>query len=195
MPTGDDCPVRSPAEGASGPRTPARPRVWGGARFRPCESPRWPSRSSSGQVLLVMRVGGRELVVQVARKPTEMFARQRLAGQGAGGDLAAIRSALRRALHGGDHTGTAGRSGPGGEQRQPGGAELLALAIQLEPVRAVPTGVERRRDVSAHRWTFAEARRYCIHDHIVVEDGPWHDPPRAGSTHLTPAWCPLMPWR
>jgi len=22
---------------------------------------------------------------------------------------------------------------------------------------------------------FAEARRYCIHDHIVVEDGPWHD--------------------
>jgi len=24
--------------------------------------------------------------------------------------------------------------------------------------------------------TFAEAKRYCIHDHIVVEDGPWHDP-------------------
>ena len=24
--------------------------------------------------------------------------------------------------------------------------------------------------------TFAEARRYCIHDHFVVEDGPWHDP-------------------
>jgi hypothetical protein len=23
--------------------------------------------------------------------------------------------------------------------------------------------------------TFAEARRYCIHDHLVVEDGPWHD--------------------
>jgi len=23
--------------------------------------------------------------------------------------------------------------------------------------------------------SFAEARRYCIHDHIVVEDGPWHD--------------------
>ena len=23
--------------------------------------------------------------------------------------------------------------------------------------------------------TFAEARRYCVHDHIVVEDGPWHD--------------------
>ena len=22
---------------------------------------------------------------------------------------------------------------------------------------------------------FAEARRYCIHDHIVVEDGPWND--------------------
>lgn len=24
--------------------------------------------------------------------------------------------------------------------------------------------------------TFAEARRYCIHDHITVEDGPWSDP-------------------
>ena len=24
--------------------------------------------------------------------------------------------------------------------------------------------------------TFAEARRYCIHSHRVVEDGPWHDP-------------------
>ena len=23
--------------------------------------------------------------------------------------------------------------------------------------------------------TFAEAKRYCIHDHVVVEDGPWHD--------------------
>jgi hypothetical protein len=24
--------------------------------------------------------------------------------------------------------------------------------------------------------TFAEARRYCIHDHAVVEDGPWNEP-------------------
>ena len=24
--------------------------------------------------------------------------------------------------------------------------------------------------------TFREARRYCIHDHVVVEDGPWYDP-------------------
>ena len=23
--------------------------------------------------------------------------------------------------------------------------------------------------------TFREAKRYCIHDHVVVEDGPWHD--------------------
>jgi hypothetical protein len=23
--------------------------------------------------------------------------------------------------------------------------------------------------------TFVEGRRYCIHDHAVVEDGPWHD--------------------
>lgn len=24
--------------------------------------------------------------------------------------------------------------------------------------------------------TFAEARRYCIHEHVVVEDGPWDNP-------------------
>jgi hypothetical protein len=24
--------------------------------------------------------------------------------------------------------------------------------------------------------TFEEAKRYCIHDHVVVEDGPWSDP-------------------
>jgi hypothetical protein len=24
--------------------------------------------------------------------------------------------------------------------------------------------------------TFAQARQYCIHDHIVVEEGPWYDP-------------------
>jgi hypothetical protein len=23
--------------------------------------------------------------------------------------------------------------------------------------------------------TFEQARRYCVHDHVVVEDGPWHD--------------------
>jgi hypothetical protein len=23
--------------------------------------------------------------------------------------------------------------------------------------------------------TFAEARKYCVHDHVVVEEGPWHD--------------------
>jgi transglycosylase-like protein with SLT domain len=24
--------------------------------------------------------------------------------------------------------------------------------------------------------TFAEARRYCVHDHVVVQDGAWYDP-------------------
>ena len=24
--------------------------------------------------------------------------------------------------------------------------------------------------------TFAQARQYCIHNHVVVEEGPWHDP-------------------
>jgi hypothetical protein len=48
--------------------------------------------------------------------------------------------------------------------------------------------------------TFQEAKRYCIHDHVVVEDGPWDDPrscwfnrlyTRVVPTHaieLTAAW-------
>ena len=103
-------------------------------------------------VLLVVVWAAVNWIVQVVRKPTEVFVPgQRLACQGAGADLAAIRPALRRALHGGHHAGTAGRAGPGGEQRQPGGTDLLAVAIQLEPIRAVPAGLERRRDVSDHR--------------------------------------------
>ena len=106
-----------------------------------------------GTVLLVIVWAAVNWIVQVVRKPTEVFVRgQRLACQGAGADVAAIRPALRRALHGGHHTGIAGRSGPSGEQRQPGRTDLLAVAVQLEPVRAIRTGLERRRDVSDHRW-------------------------------------------
>jgi hypothetical protein len=35
--------------------------------------------------------------------------------------------------HGGHHAGTAGRTGPGGGQRQPGWLDLLEVATQLEP--------------------------------------------------------------
>jgi hypothetical protein len=32
--------------------------------------------------------------------------------------------------------------------------------------------------------TFAEARRYCIHDHVVAEEGPWNDPHSCWFNHL-----------
>jgi hypothetical protein len=32
--------------------------------------------------------------------------------------------------------------------------------------------------------TFAEARRYCIHDHVAVADGPWNDPDSCWFTSL-----------
>src|SRR6202022_2795283 len=69
---------------------------------------------------------------------------QRLTRYASGADLAAIRRALRQALHSGHHARTAGRTGPGGGQRQPDGTDLLAVATRLEPIRGVPAGLERR---------------------------------------------------
>ena len=92
-----------------------------------------------GTVMLVIVWAAVNWIVQVVRKPAEVFVRgQRVARQGAGADVAAIRPALRRAFHRGHHTGIAGRSGPGREQRQSGRTDLLAVAVQLESVRALP---------------------------------------------------------
>ena len=38
--------------------------------------------------------------------------------------------------------------------------------------------------------TFRDARRYCIHDHQVVEDGPWHD---LGSCWFNALYTRVMP--
>ena len=38
--------------------------------------------------------------------------------------------------------------------------------------------------------TFREAKRYCIHDHVVVEDGPWHD---AGSCWFNRLYTRVVP--
>jgi hypothetical protein len=38
--------------------------------------------------------------------------------------------------------------------------------------------------------TFAEARRYCIHDHVAVEDGPWLDP---SSCWFNVLYCRVVP--
>ena len=43
--------------------------------------------------------------------------------------------------------------------------------------------------------TFAEARRYCIHNNVVVEDGRGTTRGRAGSTRSTRAWCPGTRWK
>ena len=133
---------------------------------------------------------------QVARKPTEVFfpvsgslLRRR---RRPGGSTA--RSS--RALHGGHHAGTAGRTGPGRGQRQPGGADLLAVATQswnpFELYRPASSAVGMFQITDG---TFAEARRYCIHDHVVVEDGPWHDPRSCWFNRSTCAWCPATRWR
>jgi len=38
--------------------------------------------------------------------------------------------------------------------------------------------------------TFREAKRYCIHEHVVVEDGPWHD---AGSCWFNNLYTRVVP--
>ena len=70
--------------------------------------------------------------------------------------------------------------------------ELLAALAQVEET-ATPsrerTGAGARRGILSNGTTassavgmyqitcgtFQAARRYCIHDHVVAEDGPWHD--------------------
>ena len=42
-------------------------------------------------------------------------------------------------------------------------------------LRSVSTRLERGGQYQITDGTFAEARRYCIHHHTVVEDGPWND--------------------
>jgi hypothetical protein len=38
--------------------------------------------------------------------------------------------------------------------------------------------------------TFAEARRFCIHDHVAVEDGPWLD---TSSCWFNVLYCRVVP--
>jgi hypothetical protein len=86
--------------------------------------------------------------------------------------------------------------------------ELLAALAQVEssgnPVARTPW----RWRLSAHplEWyrpassavgmyqitdgTFQEAKRYCIHNHVVVEDGPWHD---LRSCWFTPLYTRVLP--
>jgi hypothetical protein len=134
-------------------------------------------RIAVGTVLLVALLAAVNWVVQVARKPTEVFF--------------PVSGSLMKA--------------PAQTWRQYGPLfarhstevitpELLAALAQVEgsgnPIARTywrwrpswnPFDVYRPASSAVGMFqitdgTFAEARRFCIHDHVVVEDGPWHDP-------------------
>src|SRR5437899_5092553 len=47
---------------------------------------------------------------------------------------------------------------------------LTGNAVELYQPASSAVGMYQITDA-----TFREAKRYCIHDHVVVEDGPWYD--------------------
>src|SRR5205814_928742 len=66
-------------------------------------------------------------------------------------DVAGVRAALPRARDPRHHPRPAGGARPGRGRGQPGGPHLLAVAPLVEPLRALPARVARRRHVPAHR--------------------------------------------
>jgi hypothetical protein len=129
-----------------------------------------------GTVLLVVVWAAVNWIVQVVRKPTEVFA--------VSGSLAKVPAQTWR------------QYGPLFDEH--------STAVITPEVLAALAQVESSGDPVARtywRWrfswnpfalygpassavgmfqitdgTFAEARRYCIHDHVVIEDGHWYDP-------------------
>jgi hypothetical protein len=129
-----------------------------------------------GTVLLVIAWAAVNWMVQVVRKPTEMFV-------AVSGSLAKMPEHTWRqygAIF--DEHSTAVIT-----------PDLLAALAQLEssgnPVARTywrwrfswnPFELYRPASSAVGMFqitdgTFAEARRYCIHDHVAVEDGPWND--------------------
>ena len=128
-----------------------------------------------GTVLLVIVWAAVNGVVQVIRKPTEVFA--------VGGSLAKVPAQTWREY------------GPLFDAHSTAVVtpELLAALAQVEssgdPVARTywrwrlswnPFELYRPASSAVGMFqltdgTFADARRYCIHDNVVVEDGPWHD--------------------
>ena len=130
-----------------------------------------------GTVLLVIVWAAVNWVVQVVRKPSEMFV-------AVSGTLAKVPAETWR------------QYGPLFNEHSTAviTPELLAALAQVEssgnPVARTywrwrfswnPFELYRPASSAVGMFqitdgTFAEARRYCIHDHVVVEAGPWHDP-------------------
>ena len=130
-------------------------------------------------------------VYQAIRKPTELF----FPVSGAltktpARDLAAVRAALPRAFDVRYHARAPGRARPGRGRGQPGGADVLALAPDVESFRAVPAGVERGRHVPDHRRD-VRARRSATASTTMwrsrMDPGTMRH--RAGSTASTHASC------
>jgi Transglycosylase SLT domain len=128
-----------------------------------------------GTVLVVIAWAAVNWIVQVVRKPTEVFA--------VSGSLAKVPVQTWR------------QYGPIFDENSTAviTPELLAALAQVEssgdPVARTywrwrfswnPFELYRPASSAVGMFqitdgTFAEARRYCIHDHVVIEDGPWHD--------------------
>ena len=131
----------------------------------------------AGAVALLVLWFSANALVQVARKPTELFFP-------VSGALHKTPSETWRSYAPIFRAHATGTITP----------EFLAALAQIEatgnPIartywrwRATPEPFEVYRPASSAvgmyqitDGTFAEARRYCIRDHTVAEDGPWHDP-------------------
>ena len=130
-----------------------------------------------GTVLLVIVWAAANWIVQVVRKPTEVLG-------AVGGSFAKVPAETWR------------QYGPLFDEHSTAviTPELLAALAQVEssgnPVPRTywrwraswnPFEIYAPASSAAGMFqitdgTFAEARRYCIHDHAVVEDGSWNDP-------------------
>lgn len=160
--------------GSRGHRSTAR--LWGRAYLAARVAP-LPVRMIVGTLLLVIVWATVNGVVQVVRKPTEVFV-------AVSGSLAKVPAQTWQ------------QYGPLFDEQSTAviTPELLAALAQVEssgnPVartywrwRFTWNPFELYGPASSAvgmfqitAGTFAEARHYCIHDHVVVEDGPWHDP-------------------
>jgi hypothetical protein len=136
-----------------------------------------------GTVLLVLVWAAANWIVQVVRKPSEVFVVAGAAGAVSGSLAKAPAQTWRQYGPLFDEHSTAVIT-----------PELLAALAQVESSGNPVARTYWRWRFSWNPFelygpassavgmfqitdgTFAEARRYCIHDHVVVEDGAWHDP-------------------
>src|SRR2546425_2909748 len=96
-------------------------------------------------------VGGELVVPGRPQADGVVLSGERRALQGAARDVAAVRAALSPAFHVRHHARPPGRAGPGRRRGQSRGEDVLAVASDVESLRAVPARVERGGGVPDHR--------------------------------------------